>query len=109
MRRTKVIQDDLNPVWNEEFVFPVRDIHTALDLIVYDEDGFGKKDFLGQLAIPLLTVESGERVWYELKERTLSKPSRGAILLQMELYYNPVRNPVCTTDSILKSCLGHGQ
>lgn len=42
------------------FVFsPVKDIHDVLEVTVFDEDGDKAPDFLGKVAIPLLSVSSG--------------------------------------------------
>lgn len=39
------------------FLFsPVKDIHDVLEVTVFDEDGDKPPDFLGKIAIPLLSV-----------------------------------------------------
>lgn len=38
---------------------PVKDIHDVLELKVFDEDGDKAPDFLGRVAIPLLSVSWG--------------------------------------------------
>lgn len=68
----------------------VKDIHEVLEVTVYDEDRDKKVEFLGKVAIPLLKVKSGEKRWYTLKDKKLLGRSKGQILLQLDLAYNPV-------------------
>jgi len=70
----------------------VKDIHETVELTVYDEDRDKKVEFLGKVAIPLLTVKTGEKKWYALKDKKLVGRSKGQILLQFDLSYNPVRS-----------------
>lgn len=37
---------------------PIKDIHDVLEVTVFDEDGDKAPDFLGKVAIPLLSVSS---------------------------------------------------
>eukprot|EP00928_Gymnodinium_smaydae_P063457 TRINITY_DN47016_c0_g1_i1.p1 TRINITY_DN47016_c0_g1~~TRINITY_DN47016_c0_g1_i1.p1 ORF type:complete len:644 (+),score=147.86 TRINITY_DN47016_c0_g1_i1:71-2002(+) len=49
--RTKVIDDNLNPIWNESYVFdytPGTDLHFR----VFDQDIIKSDDFLGDLVLP---------------------------------------------------------
>lgn len=54
--RTHTIYKSLNPVWNKSFVIPVQDIHSILELTIYDEDSNRTNEFIGKVAIPLLAV-----------------------------------------------------
>ncbi|KAK6044266.1 C2 domain protein, partial [Cooperia oncophora] len=45
----------LNPQWNKLFTFGVKDIHTCLEVTVYDEDPNNKFEFLGKVSIPLMS------------------------------------------------------
>lgn len=38
------------------FSSPIKDIHDVLEVTVFDEDGDKAPDFLGKVAIPLLSV-----------------------------------------------------
>lgn len=38
---------------------PVKDVHDVLEVTVFDEDGDKPPDFLGKVAIPLLSVSRG--------------------------------------------------
>ncbi|XP_075746595.1 multiple C2 and transmembrane domain-containing protein 1-like [Rhipicephalus microplus] len=86
----------LSPEWNKIFCFKVKDIHSVLELTVYDEDRDKKCEFLGKLAIPLLKIKNGEKKWYGLKDRKLKMRVKGQILLEMSVVYNPIKACVKT-------------
>uniref|UniRef100_A0A8B9HYK9 Multiple C2 domains, transmembrane 1a n=1 Tax=Astyanax mexicanus TaxID=7994 RepID=A0A8B9HYK9_ASTMX len=54
--QTHTVYKNLNPEWNKVFTFNVKDIHSVLEVTVYDEDRDRSADFLGKVAIPLLSV-----------------------------------------------------
>ena len=76
------------------FVFSnVKDVHSILEITVYDEDRDGRTDFLGKTSIPLLRIKNGEKKWYALKDKKLRRRAKGnqpQILLEMNLVYNVV-------------------
>ncbi|NWH52501.1 MCTP1 protein, partial [Fregata magnificens] len=53
---THTVYKNLNPEWNKIFTFNIKDIHSVLEVTVYDEDRDRSADFLGKVAIPLLSV-----------------------------------------------------
>ncbi|XP_026387608.1 synaptotagmin-5-like [Papaver somniferum] len=54
--KTRVVNDSLNPVWNQTFDFVVEDgLHDMLVLELYDHDTFGK-DYIGRCIITLTRV-----------------------------------------------------
>jgi Ca2+-dependent lipid-binding protein len=55
--RTHTIYKTLDPVWNKSFIIPVQDIHSVLELTIYDEDMNKTTEFIGKVAIPLLAVK----------------------------------------------------
>ncbi|KAG0437710.1 hypothetical protein HPB47_017321, partial [Ixodes persulcatus] len=71
------------------FLSKVKDIHSVLELTVYDEDRDKKCEFLGKLAVPLIKIKNGEKKWYGLKDRKLKTRVKGQILLEMNVVYNP--------------------
>ncbi|CAD6184133.1 unnamed protein product [Caenorhabditis auriculariae] len=81
----------LNPEWNKIFTFKVKDVHVCLEVTVYDEDPNNKFEFLGKVAIPLLTIRNCEKRWFALKDRKLKSRVKGEILLEMDLIWNQVR------------------
>uniref|UniRef100_A0A0B7BCF8 C2 domain-containing protein n=2 Tax=Arion vulgaris TaxID=1028688 RepID=A0A0B7BCF8_9EUPU len=88
----------LNPEWSKVFSFPVKDIHSVLEVTVYDEDRNKKVEFLGKVAIPLLRIKNGERRWYALKDRKMIHKFKGAILLEMDLAFNHIKAGIRTVD-----------
>ena len=54
--RTHTIYKTLDPIWNKSFIIPVQDIHSVLQLTIYDEDNNKSSEFIGKVAIPLLAV-----------------------------------------------------
>uniref|UniRef100_A0A8C7MNI9 Multiple C2 and transmembrane domain-containing protein 2 n=1 Tax=Oncorhynchus kisutch TaxID=8019 RepID=A0A8C7MNI9_ONCKI len=76
--QTHTIYKTLNPNWNKVFTFPVKDIHDILDLTIFDEDGDKAPDFLGKVAIPLLSVRTN-CVFLHLSPFKQEQPVRAAI------------------------------
>uniref|UniRef100_A0A672MW37 Multiple C2 and transmembrane domain containing 1 n=1 Tax=Sinocyclocheilus grahami TaxID=75366 RepID=A0A672MW37_SINGR len=69
----------------------VKDIHSVLEVTVYDEDRDRSADFLGKVAIPLLNIQNGERKAYALKSKELTGPTKGVIFLEIDVIYNIVK------------------
>ncbi|XP_014664706.1 PREDICTED: multiple C2 and transmembrane domain-containing protein 1-like isoform X2 [Priapulus caudatus] len=86
----------LTPEWNKIFTFNVKDIHSVLEVTVYDEDRNKTVEFLGKVAIPLLQINNGERKWYALKDKKMTRRVKGEILLEMDFVFNPVKASVRT-------------
>ncbi|KAJ6798702.1 phosphoinositide phospholipase C 4-like [Iris pallida] len=62
MKKTKAIEDDWTPVWNEEFVFPLTVPELALLRIeVHEYDMSEKDDFGGQTCLPVSELRPGIR------------------------------------------------
>ncbi|XP_012588218.1 PREDICTED: multiple C2 and transmembrane domain-containing protein 2 isoform X2 [Condylura cristata] len=89
--QTHTVYKNLNPEWNKVFTFPIKDIHDVLEVTVLDEDGDKPPDFLGKVAIPLLSIRGGQPNCYMLKNKDLEQAFKGVIYLEMELIYNPVK------------------
>ncbi|XP_066558075.1 multiple C2 and transmembrane domain-containing protein 2 isoform X2 [Amia ocellicauda] len=94
--QTRTIYKNLHPEWNTVFTFPIKDIHDVLEVTVFDEDGDKPPDFLGKLAIPLLSVHNGHQTSYSLKNKDLSGPAKGTICLDLEVIFNPVKASIRT-------------
>ncbi|PVD20054.1 hypothetical protein C0Q70_20548 [Pomacea canaliculata] len=88
----------LNPEWSKVFTFKVRDIHSVLEVTVYDEDRDKKVEFLGKVAIPLLRVRSGEVQWYALKDKKLMHREKGSIQLKIDFVFNHVKAAIRTVN-----------
>uniref|UniRef100_A0A8C6F756 Multiple C2 and transmembrane domain containing 2 n=1 Tax=Monodon monoceros TaxID=40151 RepID=A0A8C6F756_MONMO len=94
--QTHTIYKNLNPEWNKVFTFPVKDIHDVLEVTVFDEDGDKPPDFLGKVAIPLLSIRDGQTNCYMLKNKDLEQAFKGVIYLEMDLIYNPIKASIRT-------------
>ncbi|KAG8222833.1 hypothetical protein J437_LFUL010349 [Ladona fulva] len=92
--QTQTEYKTLCPSWQKIFTFNVKDIHSVLEVTVWDEDRDHKVEFLGRVAIPLLRIRNGEKRWYALKDKKLRGRAKGnfpQILLEMNVEWNPVR------------------
>ncbi|KAL0379820.1 UNVERIFIED_CONTAM: putative ADP-ribosylation factor GTPase-activating protein AGD11 [Sesamum angustifolium] len=60
--KTRVIKNNLNPVWNEKLMLSIPESVPPLKLLVYDKDTFSTDDFMGDAEIdiqPLLSAAKG--------------------------------------------------
>ncbi|KAF6721327.1 Multiple C2 and transmembrane domain-containing protein 2 [Oryzias melastigma] len=89
--QTHTVYKNLHPEWNTVLTFPVKDIHDVLVLTVFDEDGDKAPDFLGRVAIPLLSIRNRQQITYPLRKPDLGRLLKGSITLEMEVIFNPVR------------------
>uniref|UniRef100_A0A673A244 Multiple C2 and transmembrane domain-containing protein 2-like n=2 Tax=Sphaeramia orbicularis TaxID=375764 RepID=A0A673A244_9TELE len=89
--QTHTVYKTLHPEWNKVFTFPVKDIHDVLTVTIFDEDGDKAPDFLGKVAIPLLSIRGGQQITFPLKKEDLGGLSKGSITLELEVIFNPVR------------------
>ncbi|XP_037307334.2 rabphilin-3A isoform X1 [Pungitius pungitius] len=102
---TKIKRKNLNPHWNETFLFegfPYEKVRErTLYLQVLDYDRFSRNDPIGEVSIPLNKVELGQikTFWKELKPCSDGSGRRGDLLLS--LCYNPTANTI--TVNIIKA------
>ncbi|KAL1247130.1 hypothetical protein QQF64_022506, partial [Cirrhinus molitorella] len=102
---TKVKRKNLNPHWNETFLFegfPYEKVRErTLYLQVLDYDRFSRNDPIGEVSIPLNKVELGQlkTFWKDLKPCSDGSGSRGDLLVS--LCYNPTANTI--TVNIIKA------
>uniref|UniRef100_A0AAQ6IJJ0 C2 domain-containing protein n=1 Tax=Anabas testudineus TaxID=64144 RepID=A0AAQ6IJJ0_ANATE len=94
--QTHTVYKTVNPDWNKAFTFPIKDINDVVELSVLDENGEKSPNFLGKVAIPLLTVSNGQQISLFLKKEGLESPSKGTITVVLEVIYNKVRAGVKT-------------
>ncbi|XP_069158238.1 multiple C2 and transmembrane domain-containing protein isoform X4 [Procambarus clarkii] len=97
--QTQTEYKTLSPNWNKIFSFNVKDIHSILEVTVYDEDRDHKVEFLGKVNIPLLKIKNGEKKWYALKDKKLRARAKGnnpEILLECSVEWNPIRAAIRT-------------
>uniref|UniRef100_A0A8C6P1G1 Multiple C2 domains, transmembrane 2b n=1 Tax=Nothobranchius furzeri TaxID=105023 RepID=A0A8C6P1G1_NOTFU len=94
--QTQTINKNLNPEWNQVFTFPVKDIHDVLMVTIFDDDGDKAPDFLGKVAIPLLSIRGGQQTTHLLKKKDLGRLLKGSITLELEVIFNPVKASIRT-------------
>uniref|UniRef100_A0AAY4DWI7 Synaptotagmin-7 n=1 Tax=Denticeps clupeoides TaxID=299321 RepID=A0AAY4DWI7_9TELE len=102
---TKVKRKNLNPHWNETFLFEgfpyEKVVQRTLYLQVLDYDRFSRNDPIGEVSIPLNKVDLAhmQTFWKELKPCSDGSAGRGDLLLS--LCYNPTANTI--TVNIIKA------
>lgn len=55
--KSKTVQKNLNPQWNEKFCVPIEDITVPLILKVLDFDRVGNDDPMGRAVVDLAAIE----------------------------------------------------
>ena len=74
--RSATVYKSLDPTWNEEFLFNVRELEVdVLHITLWDEDMLGQADFLGQITLPVMVVAQAEGMripptWFVLKKKS---------------------------------------
>ncbi|CAL2028895.1 unnamed protein product [Caenorhabditis brenneri] len=94
--QTNTVYKTLSPSWNKIYTFAVKDIHTCLQVTIFDEDPNNRFEFLGRVQIPLKSIRNCEKRWYGLKDEKLKKRVKGEVLLEMDVIWNPVRAAIRT-------------
>ncbi|XP_037834238.1 multiple C2 and transmembrane domain-containing protein 2 isoform X2 [Kryptolebias marmoratus] len=94
--QTHSVSRTVSPEWNKTFTLPIKDIHEVVELIVFDDNGDRTPNFLGKVAIPLLTVQNGQEMCLFLKKEDLGRLSKGTITLVLDVVYNKVRAGIKT-------------
>ncbi|XP_071729566.1 synaptotagmin-5-like [Rutidosis leptorrhynchoides] len=93
MKTSKVINNDLNPIWNEHFEFVVEDISTQhLTVKIYDDEGLQAAELLGCAQVQLSQLEPGKvrDVWIKLvKDLDLQRDNKDRGKVHLELLYCP--------------------
>jgi len=60
-KTTKIINNNLNPTWNEEFQFEINDPSTSfVSFVVWDSDAITKDDFVGCTSVSLNVLKPNE-------------------------------------------------
>uniref|UniRef100_A0A3B4B5T9 C2 domain-containing protein n=1 Tax=Periophthalmus magnuspinnatus TaxID=409849 RepID=A0A3B4B5T9_9GOBI len=91
--QTHTMFKTVNPEWNKALAFPIKDIHEVIEVTVMDENG---DNFLGKVAVPLLTVKNGQQICLFLKKEDLARTYKGTITLEIDVIYNKVRAGIKT-------------
>jgi hypothetical protein len=61
-------EETIEPVWNEEYSYPVTNRNMVLNVEVWSRDAYAQHDFEGKVSIPLSDLEDQKKTdrWYEL-------------------------------------------
>lgn len=86
-----VINSNLNPVWNEEFTFPVNSKNEVLSLVVQSKNMFGSS-FMGKVSIQLNTLldQLKHEQFFQLTDEVGNK-SQGRIKIELQFIWSKVR------------------
>lgn len=97
-KTSKVINNDLHPIWNEHFDFVVEDKSTQnLTVKVFDDEGLQAAELIGCAQFHLKDLEPGKvkDVWLKLvKDLELQRDNKNRGEVHLELLYFP-----CTGDN----------
>uniref|UniRef100_A0A3B4B916 C2 domain-containing protein n=1 Tax=Periophthalmus magnuspinnatus TaxID=409849 RepID=A0A3B4B916_9GOBI len=100
--QTHTMFKTVNPEWNKALAFPIKDIHEVIEVTVMDENG---DNFLGKVAVPLLTVKNGQQICLFLKKEDLARTYKGTITLEIDVIYNKVSTQdFCCNGFYINSC-----
>ncbi|KAL8128821.1 hypothetical protein V2J09_017976 [Rumex salicifolius] len=110
IKTSKVINNDLNPIWNEHFDFVVEDKSTQhLTVKVYDDEGIQASELIGCAQLHLIDLEPGKikDVWLKLvKDLEIQRDSKNRGEVHLEVLYFPssfengCTNPYVTNGSL---------
>ncbi|KAH9315135.1 hypothetical protein KI387_023762, partial [Taxus chinensis] len=94
IKKSKTINNQLNPIWNEHFEIEVEDVATQhLTVKIYDEEGVQEAEILGCAEVQLKDLEPGnlKDVWLplvkDLENNKRDTKKRGEV--HLELIYHP--------------------
>lgn len=68
-RQTKVVEDSVTPVWNENFKFECENDAT-LDICIWDSDPLGTDQKMSSLAVPIRAEDYEFDEWFEMHPET---------------------------------------
>lgn len=93
IKKSKTINNDLNPIWNEHFEFIVEDASTQnLVIKVYDDEGLGAAELIGCTRVYLNDLEPGKlkNMWLKLvKDLDVQRDTKYRGEVHVELLYCP--------------------
>ncbi|XP_062262913.1 synaptotagmin-2-like isoform X1 [Platichthys flesus] len=105
VHKTKVHKKTLNPVFNETFVFkvPYEELGgKTLTLSVFDYDRFSKHDVIGEVKIPMNTIDLGRPIeeWKDLESADQEEPEKlGDICISLRYVPTAGKLTVCILEA----------
>jgi len=84
--KTKVVKNNLNPEWNEEFVYNVEEGARDLKLVLYDWSITKAEEFIGQVSFPIdeLLKNPFRDEWFKLKTIDGAAEAKGEIKVKIK-------------------------
>ncbi|KAM0868909.1 hypothetical protein ACQ4PT_041010 [Festuca glaucescens] len=92
-KKSKTINNDLNPIWNEHYEFVVEDSSTQhLTVKIYDDEGLQPSEIIGCARVELAGLQPGKvkDAWLELvKDLEIQRDKKPRGQVHLELLYYP--------------------
>lgn len=92
-KKSKTINNDLNPIWNEHYEFVVEDISTQhLTVKIYDDEGLQPSEIIGCARVDLADLQPGKvkDLWLDLvKDLEIQRDKKPRGQVHLELLYYP--------------------
>lgn len=120
MKKSRTINNQLSPVWNEHFEFVIEDASTQhLTIKIYDDEGLQAAELLGCAQVQLSELQPGKvkDVWLKLvKDLDIQRDNKHRGEVHLELLYCPngmengLSNPFAkkNTDTSLEKIFKNG-
>ncbi|PKA52848.1 Synaptotagmin-5 [Apostasia shenzhenica] len=93
IKRSRTINNDLNPIWNQHFEFSVEDpAIQQLTVKIYDDEGIQASQYIGGAQVKLKDLQPGkvQDAWLKLvKDIEIQKDKKGRGQVHIELLYWP--------------------
>ncbi|KAL4297494.1 hypothetical protein GQ457_12G024100 [Hibiscus cannabinus] len=92
-KKSKTINNELNPIWNEHYEFIIEDVTTQhLVVRIYDDEGLQASELIGCAQVLLRDLEPGKvkDVWLNLvKDLEIQRDTKNRGQVHLELLYCP--------------------
>ncbi|WVZ18164.1 hypothetical protein V8G54_005486 [Vigna mungo] len=93
-KTSKVVNNQLNPIWNEHFEFTIEDAATQhLTVRIFDDEGLQASELIGCAQVSLQELEPGKvkDVWLKLvKDLEIHRDNKNRGEVHLELLYCPI-------------------
>ncbi|XP_051152436.1 synaptotagmin-5 [Andrographis paniculata] len=93
-KKSRTINNELNPIWNEHFEFVIEDASTQhLVVKIYDDEGIQASELIGCARIQISELQPGKvkDVWLKLvKDLEIQRDNKDRGQVHLELLYCPI-------------------